>query len=138
MKIQGLTLTASEVVQLIGLIIPFLVAFIAHQNAPSWLKGGLHAVLAAITGSVGVLVATTGGYDWQAFVSAILAALGTSVMSYIVVAKHIGGPQLEATGLSLGKSLATAVSTATVRHFGRHEAGHVIPAIPATKNGEQP
>jgi len=49
-QIHGLTLTASLVVQLISLVIPWLVATLVHVNAPGWFKSGLHAVLAAVPG----------------------------------------------------------------------------------------
>lgn len=133
-QIHGLTLTASLVVQLIGLLIPLVVAWLAHQNAPSWFKGGLNAALGAVEGSVGVLVAANGGYDWRSFIQAILSALSASVISYIVVTKHIGGPQLEQAGLTLGRSLVTTISEDAMNHIGKHEAPLPTDQTPATGN----
>lgn len=134
-QIHGLTLTASLVVQLISIAIPLVVAFVTHMTAPSWLKGGLHAVLAALTGAVGVLVAANGGYDWQAFVQAILAALATSAVTYVTITRHIGGPQLQQVGLSLGKNLATTLSedVMKLKYQGRHREvdPHDAPVAPA-------
>jgi hypothetical protein len=147
MLIAHLSLTAATVVQLIGLAIPLVVAFVAHKSAPGWVKGGINAVLAAVTGAVGVLVSATGGYDWQAFIQAIVAALVASAASYVVVVKHIGGPQLEQIGLSLGKSLGTTISEVAVKHVGKHtlEAQGVdtptplpTPNVPPTGNVKTP
>lgn len=136
-QIHGLSLTASEVVQLVGLLVPLVVAWLAHANAPSWFKGGLNAVLAALTGAIGVLVATDGGYDWQAFVQAILSALTASVVSYIAITKHIGGPQLEQSGLNLGKSLIMDITKSLPTDAGpKHAVGDPLPAdqTPPTGN----
>lgn len=145
-----MSLTASNVVALISFFLPVLVAFVAKQHAPSWVKGGLHTLFAAITGAVGVLVSAGGGYDWRAFVSAIITALVTSAAAYIALWKHAGVPQIAAKTSSFGlgpeqvevivdkgvvELEAVAARVAQMIEGGRHTT--VTGVTPAPEVGQQ-
>jgi hypothetical protein len=99
-----MSLTATDVVKIISFFLPLLVAVVAKAHAPSWVKGSLHTLFAAVTGALGVLVSAGGDYDWRAFVSAIITALVTSAAAYIALWKHVGVPQIAAktSGFGLG------------------------------------
>ena len=81
---------ATTTAQLLGLVIPFLVAIVTKKVASSGLKGVLNLVLSAIAGSTVYLVAADGGYDVQGFVNATMNVFIVSIATYYGVTKPTG------------------------------------------------
>lgn len=124
---------ATNLVRVVGFLIPVLTALVAKKVASSGLKSVVTLVLSALTATIATIVAADGhGFAWQAFVNAFLNTFGPAIVTYYGLWKPTGlaGTVAQATqGFGVGPRPvletedkgAEAPSSAAGR--GRHEAG---------------
>jgi hypothetical protein len=82
---------ATNVVRLIGIVIPILTALVTRTTAPKRVKSLTTAALSLTTGCISYLIAAGGhGYNWSGFVNAILNTYGFAIISYYGLHKPTG------------------------------------------------
>ena len=82
---------ATNVVRIIGLLIPVLTALITKRLASQGLKAVTTTVLSAVTAAAAVLVAADGhSFAWQAFVNAFINAFVPAIVTYYGLWKPTG------------------------------------------------
>lgn len=78
----------TSVVNMLGILVPLIVAFISKRYASSGLKSVLNVVTSAVVSSLGYLVVASGdGYDLVGFLEAFVGTLIVSIAAYYGVLK---------------------------------------------------
>lgn len=80
----------ASLVNLIGLVVPLLVALLTRSSATQGLKSVLNFLLSAVLGSAAYLVSADGGYDFEGFANASLTTFVVSITSYYGLYKKTG------------------------------------------------
>jgi hypothetical protein len=75
----------ATVVQLLGALIPFLVALVTKRYAQSWVKAATSLVSTGLLAGVAVLVTADGHYNFMAFWQAFTDALLANVIVYVLL-----------------------------------------------------
>lgn len=73
---------ATNVVRLIGFLLPVATALLTKSNASSGLKAVVNLVLVTLTATVATLVGDSGGYAWQEFVNSFLNTFVPAIAMY--------------------------------------------------------
>lgn len=98
---------ATNVVRVLGFLIPIVTALVTKLNASSQVKSLVTLTLAVLTASVATLVAADGGWDLNAFLNAFMNTFIPAIAAYYGLLKPAGvtGYVAEATaGVGLGSS----------------------------------
>jgi hypothetical protein len=85
-----LSAEATNVVRLLGLLIPLLTALLTKKLASQGLKAVVTLISSVLLGSIAYLVAADGGYDWEGFVNAFINAFLPAIAAYYGLWKPTG------------------------------------------------
>lgn len=81
----------TNLVRLLGIVIPIVTALITKSSASSGLKSVVTTALSAVTATVVYVVAADGGgYDWQGFLNAFLNTFIPAIVLYYGLYKPTG------------------------------------------------
>lgn len=83
-------LDPTNVVYLVGLVIPLLVGLVAKKFADGAVKGWLNAILTTVVVVIATLVGPDGGWQWQEFLKAFLETFLVSIATYYGFYKPTG------------------------------------------------
>lgn len=81
---------ATNMVRLLGLLIPLLTALLTKKFAAQGTKAVITLVASALLGSIAYLATVDGGYDWAGFVNAFINAFLPAIAGYYGLWKPTG------------------------------------------------
>jgi hypothetical protein len=80
-----ITVYATWIPLLAGVVIPFVVALLAKQNASGWVKSAIAALSAALVALATYLADVSGAHSWKGAASVFVLALISAAASRVTI-----------------------------------------------------